>query len=197
MIQKLDNKLNGYLKDSEIFSGLSESLQEKLASWDALKKPIERLDWNTYFMAIAFLSSLRSPDGRTKVGCCIVDQNNTILTTAYNGLLRGVDERIFPNNSSDKYQYFLHSEENALLNLARKGQSSDNSIVYLTGPPCYGCIQKMYQAGISKVFHGNQYINLIDNQEYKDNVELFKLLTQNSMPLISMDFKIQELFRLF
>lgn len=188
MIQRIDNKLNGYFKENKDFVGLPISLQEKLEKWDEQKKPIERLEWNAYFMGIAYLSSLRSPDARTKVGCVIVSPNNTILTTAYNGVLRGIDERILPNNSAEKYPFILHSEDNALLNLARNGQSSLGAIVYLTGPPCFSCVQKLYQAGISRVFYGNQTINMLENQEYKDNIALFKFLTQNSMPLIPIDF---------
>ena len=195
MLLKIDNKLNGFLKDSNDFAGMSKSLLEKLERWDSEKAPIKRLDWHTYFIGIALLSSLRSTDGRTRVGCCVVDRNNTILTTAFNGVIRGVDERIFPNYNEEKYQFFLHGEENALLNLARKGQTSLNSIVYITGPPCFSCAQKMYQAGVSKVFHIDQKINMLDNQDYKDNMELFTRITSNNMPIIPLSFKKEEFLK--
>ena len=38
------------------------------------------LSWQEYFMSIAIISSLRSKDPSRKVGCCIVDNNNRIVS---------------------------------------------------------------------------------------------------------------------
>lgn len=144
-------------------------------------------------MAMAYLVSLRSPDARTKAGIVLVDQNNSVLGTGYNGLIRGIDDSVLPNFGESKYPFFIHAEMNCLLNCARQGIKTKDSVVYLTGPPCFTCIQSMYQAGISKIFHGNQYIYMMDNYEYKDNIEIFKILTENKMPLIALDFNKDSL----
>lgn len=196
MIEKIENHLNGFLSESREFSTLSHSLQEKLKKWDDEKTSIERPRWKYYFLAMANLVSLRSPDGRTKTGCVLVDQNNSILGTGYNGPIRGVDDRILPNFDKSKYPFFQHAEMNCLLNCARQGIKTASSIIYITGPPCFNCVQSLYQAGISKVIHGKQYIHMMDNQDYKDNMELFNFLTQKNMPLIEVDFdrdKLKEL----
>ena len=37
-------------------------------------------------MGVAMLSGMRSKDPNTQVGCCIVSQDNKILSMGYNGL---------------------------------------------------------------------------------------------------------------
>ena len=44
------------------------------------------INWDEYFMGVAKLSGLRSKDPNTQVGCCIVSQDNKILSMGYNGL---------------------------------------------------------------------------------------------------------------
>ena len=48
------------------------------------------LSWDTYFMAVSFLSAQRSKDPNTQVGACIVDENNCIIGIGYNGFPRYV-----------------------------------------------------------------------------------------------------------
>ena len=44
------------------------------------------ISWDEYFMGVAMLSGKRSKDPNTQVGCCIVSQDNKILSMGYNGL---------------------------------------------------------------------------------------------------------------
>lgn len=39
----------------------------------------DNISWDEYFMSIALLSSLRSKDGNTKVGACIVSDDHKVL----------------------------------------------------------------------------------------------------------------------
>lgn len=62
-------------------------------------KKLKRNDyitWDEYFMGIAKLSSLRSKDPNTQVGCCIVSDDNRILSVGYNGAPNGFDDDQFP-----------------------------------------------------------------------------------------------------
>lgn len=43
------------------------------------------ITWDEYFIGIAKLSSMRSKDPSTQVGCCIVSKDNRILSVGYNG----------------------------------------------------------------------------------------------------------------
>ena len=50
------------------------------------------LTWDEYFMGVAMLSGMRSKDPNTQVGCCIVSQDNKILSMGYNGFPKGCSD---------------------------------------------------------------------------------------------------------
>ncbi len=52
--------------------------------------------WNEYFLAIAKLVSVRSPDKETHHGCIIVNRDNQIIATGYNGFVRGINDEGLP-----------------------------------------------------------------------------------------------------
>ena len=54
------------------------------------------LSWDEYFMGVAKLSSLRSKDPSTQVGCCIVNENKKIVAVGYNGMPLGCNDNDFP-----------------------------------------------------------------------------------------------------
>ena len=76
------------------------------------------LSWDEYFMGIAMLSGMRSKDPNTQVGCCIVSQDNKILSMGYNGLPNGCSDDEYPwaregdDPLETKYVYAVHSELN-------------------------------------------------------------------------------------
>ena len=84
-------------------------------------KRTDYLSWDEYFMGVAMLSGMRSKDPNTQVGCCIVSQDNKILSMGYNGLPMGCSDDEFPwaregeDPLETKYVYTTHSELNAIL----------------------------------------------------------------------------------
>ena len=54
------------------------------------------LDWDNYFMAMAFLSAKRSKDPVTQVGACIVNEEKQIVSVGYNGMPTGCSDDEFP-----------------------------------------------------------------------------------------------------
>ena len=54
------------------------------------------ISWDEYFMGVAKLSGMRSKDPNTQVGCCIVSQDNKILSMVFIGLRTGCSEYVFP-----------------------------------------------------------------------------------------------------
>lgn len=54
------------------------------------------IDWDEYFMAIAFLSAKRSKDPCTQVGACIVNNDKKIVGIGYNGMPMGCSDDEFP-----------------------------------------------------------------------------------------------------
>nr|CDJ93945.1 CMP dCMP deaminase domain containing protein [Haemonchus contortus] len=68
--------------NDSIVDGLKDvMIQEGTASG----KRKDYLSWENYFMAVAKLASMRSKDPNTQVGCAIVNRENKIIGTGYNG----------------------------------------------------------------------------------------------------------------
>ena len=113
------------------------------------------ITWDEYFMGIAILSSERSKDPSTRVGACIVNEENKILSMGYNGAPTGLSDDEMPwervgENLKTKYPYVCHSELNAILNCPT---SVKNAKVYVTLFPCNECAKAIIQAGIKEVIY--------------------------------------------
>lgn len=120
------------------------------------------LDWNSYFMALAKISALRSKDPNTKVGACIVDENKRVISLGYNGMPKG-DDLAFPWSRDskkiieNKYVYVIHAEINAILNTTK--QIDSNAILYATLFPCSNCAKIIAQTGIKKIYYEDDKYN--------------------------------------
>ena len=114
------------------------------------------ISWDDYFMGVALLASQRSKDPSTRVGACIIDNYNRILSTGYNGFPQGCSDDEFPWNRDEslgetKYQFVVHAELNAILN--SRGKSLENSKLYVALFPCNECAKAIIQAGIKEVIY--------------------------------------------
>ena len=115
------------------------------------------ISWDEYFMGVAKLSASRSKDPNTQVGCCIVSQDNKILSMGYNGFPIGCSDDMFPwvregeDDLKTKYFYTVHSELNAILNY--RGGSLEGAKLYVSLFPCNECAKAIIQAGIKTVVY--------------------------------------------
>lgn len=113
------------------------------------------ISWDEYFMGVAILSSYRSKDPSTKVGACIVDNDNKIVGVGYNGFPIGCDDADLPwDREGDyldtKYPYVCHAELNAILN---SSCNLKDSRLYVALFPCNECAKAIIQAGIKSVIY--------------------------------------------
>lgn len=121
-----------------------------------MEKRQDYIDWHTFFMNTAILSSMRSKDPTTQVGACIVDKNNKIISVGYNGFPSGCSDDLFPwckneeKDEDNKYAYVIHAEMNAILN--KNLLSLDNCIIYTTHFPCRECTKVIIQSGIKQIY---------------------------------------------
>lgn len=127
---------------------------------------IERPNWIDYFIGIAFLISTRSIDARTQHGCVITNNKYQIIGTGYNSFVEDSFDEILPNTNELKYQYMQHSEINAITN-ARKFSDSD-LIAFITGKPCFKCLQALYQFGVRVIYSYDRYGWMKDKNEEFD-----------------------------
>ena len=113
------------------------------------------ITWDEYFMGIAILSSERSKDPSTRVGACIVNSDNRILSMGYNGAPNGFSDDVMPwnrtgDNLDTKYPYVCHSELNAILNSPTPVRGCR---CYVTLFQCNECAKAIIQSGIKEVIY--------------------------------------------
>ena len=119
-------------------------------------KRTDYITWDEYFMGVALLAAKRSKDPNTQVGACIVDENNRILSTGYNGFPHGCSDDEFPwaregQDVETKYPYVVHAELNAILN--NRGKNLTGARIYVALFPCNECAKAIIQSGIKEVVY--------------------------------------------
>ncbi|XP_052078730.1 deoxycytidylate deaminase-like [Mytilus californianus] len=114
------------------------------------------LEWDEYFMALAFLSAQRSKDPKTQVGACIVNEDKRIVGMGYNGMPNNCKDEEFPwgkgqTAEDNKHLYVCHAELNAVVN---KIQSDIRGCsMYVTLFPCNECAKIIVQSRLKKVIY--------------------------------------------
>eukprot|EP00978_Attheya_sp_CCMP212_P016756 scaffold44138_cov55-Attheya_sp.AAC.3 len=153
------------LRNSELDKGEKKedfrSLLKEEANYDPVTTPSGKrmgaLSWDTYFIAVSFLSAMRSKDPNTQVGACIVDSNKCIVGIGYNGFPRGCSDDALPwsrEGASDlhtKYCYVCHAEVNAVLN--KCSADLKGATIYVALFPCNECAKVIIQSGIREVVY--------------------------------------------
>lgn len=121
-----------------------------------------RIDKHEYFLRMAELAALRGTCARRKVGCVLVDKNNHVLATGYNGVPQG-DRHCIDNpcpGAAHKSGTGLsecqavHAEQNALL------QCHDVQAIqtaYCTASPCVTCMRMLANTGVRAIFYRETY----------------------------------------
>jgi len=92
---------------------------------------------------------------RRQVGALVV-KNKMIISDGYNGTPSGF-ENICEDESGVTKPYVLHAEANAITKLARSGNNSEGSTLYVTASPCIECAKLIIQAGIRRVVYAEKY----------------------------------------
>jgi dCMP deaminase len=138
-----------------------------------------------YFMDVAERTAQLSYATRLQVGTVIV-KNNRIISCGYNGMPAGwtpndceypvsidsvefsklpIDEQArFTYNSNKNaweglktYDELIHSEANAISQLARSTESGIGATIICTHSPCLQCAKIIYSSGIKTLYYKNEY----------------------------------------
>ncbi|MFA5834318.1 MAG: dCMP deaminase family protein [Bacteroidota bacterium] len=118
----------------------------------------QRISWHEYFMNIADQVATRSTCSRKHVGAVIV-RDRTILSTGYNGSLRGAPhcDEIGHDIDNDHCVRTVHAEANAVAQSAKHGIRIDQAEIYVTASPCLTCFKLIANAGITKIYYKEFY----------------------------------------
>ena len=118
----------------------------------------KRCSWDAYFMNIAREAAKRSTCSRKHVGAVIV-RNRTILSTGYNGSIRGLghcddDDHMMVDGHCVRT---IHAETNAIIQSARNGTAIDGADIYVTASPCWDCFKTIANAGLKRIVFDEFY----------------------------------------
>lgn len=126
-----------------------------------------RVSWDEYFMQIAEIVKTRSTCLRRQVGAVIV-KDHRIITTGYNGAPSGLKhcteiggcerQRLnIPSGQRHELCRALHAEQNAIIQAAKIGVSTEGATIYITLQPCVICAKMLVNAGITRIVHKGEY----------------------------------------
>jgi len=123
-----------------------------------------RDDAPTYFSKIAKLVSSRSTCIKQHVGAIIVKDKH-IISTGYNGAPKGVshctEETCLRKELGSLEKSYLcrgvHAEQNAIIQAALHGTSTEGSTLYTTHFPCMSCTKIIINAGIREIVYQKEY----------------------------------------
>jgi dCMP deaminase len=117
-----------------------------------------RASWDEYFMGIAQVVATRSTCPRKYVGSVLV-RNRTILSTGYNGSIRGMPHCSDVGHMMEDNHCVatIHAEANAIIQAARNGVMIEGASCYVTASPCWNCFKQLANAGVTRICYGEFY----------------------------------------
>jgi dCMP deaminase len=144
-----------------------------------------RPSWDEYFMNLAEVAAYMGTCDRLYVGCVIV-KDKRVIATGFNGSVSGLDhcdEAGHLYNDEGRCIRTVHSEQNALLQCAKNGISTDGAIAYVTHEPCEYCTKSLIQAGIKQVYFLNAYKNKY-NSNFNSGIDWFHFQYENKQEIL-------------
>ena len=90
-----------------------------------------------------------------QVGALLV-KDRMIISDGFNGTPSGFENICEDENGVTK-PYVLHAEANAITKVAKSGNNSDGSTLYVTSSPCLECSKLIIQSGIRRVVYQEEY----------------------------------------
>lgn len=120
--------------------------------------------WIDAYLDVAERFSQLSSAKRLQVGAVVV-KDNRIISIGYNGMPAGWDndcEHVVNFDACGATKLVtkdevIHAEANAIIKLARDGESGNDADMFLTHAPCIHCAKMIYGAGIRHVYFKNYY----------------------------------------
>ncbi len=168
---------------------LQSKVERLIQDW-MFKLQQERPDWDHYFMNIANQVKKRSNCLSAPKGAIIVKEKQ-ILSTGYCGTPKGIkncrdggckrctQRHLGKVKSGDYYAVACtcaHAEENAIVQAACNGISTQGAIIYTTFTPCHQCAKMIINAGIKEVVAKTIYPDDVGTALLKEARVKFRVL---------------------
>jgi dCMP deaminase len=137
-----------------------------------------RSSWDQYFMDIATQVATRATCDRKHVGAVVV-RDRTILSTGYNGSIRGMPhcDEVGHMMENGHCVATVHAEANAILQAAKNGVRIDGATLYTTASPCWPCFKLIANSGCVRIVYG----------EFYRDPRIFEIAAQLKLELVSLE----------
>ena len=138
---------------------------------------MKRPSWDEYFMEMTKLTAKRSTCLRRQVGAVLV-KDTRVIATGYNGAPSGVthcevtgclrQKLNVPSGERHELCRGLHGEQNAIIQAALHGVSTEGATIYCTTKPCSICTKMIINAKISRIVYDEYYNDPLADELLKD-----------------------------
>lgn len=153
--------------EEELILRKIEELRQDIERETKEEEKHKRPSWDEYFMNIAHVVGTRGTCDRGRNGAVIV-KDKRILTTGYVGAPRGLPhcdevghlmhDVVNPDGKISKHCIrTAHAEQNAIVQAALHGVSTDGATLYVKFEPCFTCAKMIINAGIVRVVCQKKY----------------------------------------
>lgn len=125
---------------------------------------MSRPSWDEYFSELVKDIKARSTCTRRQIGAIIVNDKKEIISTGYNGVVRGAphcedigcikDKNNIESGMGHGICPAVHAEQNALI---QAGRQSEGATIYLDAFPCKICARLIVNSGIRRVVTSADY----------------------------------------
>lgn len=138
---------------------------------------MKRPSWDDYFMEMTKLTATRSSCLRRHVGAVLV-KDTRVIATGYNGAPASVthcevtgclrQKLNVPSGERHELCRGLHAEQNAIIQAALYGVSTEGATLYCTTKPCSICTKMIINAKITKIVYEEYYEDSLADELLKD-----------------------------
>lgn len=138
---------------------------------------MKRPSWDDYFMEMTKLTATRSSCLRRHVGAVLV-KDTRVIATGYNGAPAGVthcevtgclrQKLNVPSGERHELCRGLHAEQNAIIQAALYGVSTEGATLYCTTKPCSICTKMIINAKITKIVYEEYYEDSLADELLND-----------------------------
>lgn len=138
---------------------------------------MSQLKWDKHFLKLCHAVADKSKDPSTKSGAVLVNQDNELILSGFNGFPRGVEdaeERL--NDRSLKYPLVVHAEANCIAIAAKNGIRTNGTKLYVNWYPCNECAKLIVQAGINEVIIDKKYNTPERQERWGDAIKFAKII---------------------
>ena len=129
-------------------------------------------------MDIARQVATRATCDRKHVGAVVV-RDRTILSTGYNGSIRGLPhcDEVGHMMENGHCVATVHAEANAILQAAKNGVRIDGATLYTTASPCWPCFKLIANSGCVRIVFG----------EFYRDPRIFEVAAQLKLELVNLE----------